>query len=477
MRRAPSLVVALGLVASIVAAGAVGAAGASAADADPSFVYDGDQLTLHSGPGQNVTGQTDLEAGTVVEVMVESETPTNPFLMRDKAVVQDDGSFTAHFDLSNLDPRSNVSVRATAEGGEEIGEVAAAVYPCNGQCPDATHDPDPELTPSASGGDEGTDGLLADDVVEGRQGETIEIPVRVHDSSAVTVVVGSEDDGYRIDATVRDGTGDGRVTLLFNTTAAGYPGETVTVGDRSDSVTVTDDETRLGGVLDPGAYELRLYRGQNATGDADVVGSVLVREAQVEERDSNRDPPLWMDEFGLRNEVLTTYSGEVATINVSFDDERTATIAIGDDAAAYELVVTVEDANGDGRATVRFDTAAGTTDAPLRVGEGDSVVRTDQSGNVSRALPPETYDVSLYRGQNASGSADVVGSLVVRSFPSETNSGEVPGATDAADGADTATARNATGSSPGNDVPTPAVVGLGSVGLLAFAGLVARSVA
>lgn len=463
MRRVASLLAALLLATSVLAG-----AGAAQASDHEGFVYEGDQLVLHNGPGQNVTGQTDLEPGTVVQVSVESTNPKEPFVSRPEAVVRADGSFTANFSLDALapEPETDLEVSATVVGtGETIDEVTAEVYPCNGQCPDETIASGPDEEPTETSGESAGD-LLAQGVITVEQGDTATIPVVLDNASTVTVAIGSDGVNYRINATVSDGNGDGRVDLLFNTTAAGNEGETLSVENSSDSLTITDDEDKIGDILDPAGYDLHLYRG-TSTDEVASMGTLQILSGSVDSDD--------MQDLELENDVITTYSGEAAPLNLTLTDGERATLRIMHDDMDFSVTATVQDGNGDDRIPLVFDTAVGSVETPIRtVQDADAVVDTNVTrGGVTR-LPSSIYAIDLYLGGDATGDKDEIGSLSVQQFPEDgPSSGGGSSAADAAASGDDAGTEgtNATQSTPANGA---VLVGGGVVGLAAVLGVATK---
>jgi len=120
---------------------------------------------------------------------------------------------------------------------------------------------------------------FAESVVRGRQGETVAIPVVLADAKAATVSIGSPESGYEINATLRDGNGDGRVRLLFDSAAAGRDGSTLSAAADADSVTVEPgSEVALDGRLDPSEYDLSLYRGIDTGGGPADIGTLALSE-------------------------------------------------------------------------------------------------------------------------------------------------------------------------------------------------------
>lgn len=234
--------------------------------------HDGDRLTLAAGPGQEITGETDLEPGSEVTVRIESEDPARPFVIRPEVTVAEDGRFTAVVNLSH----GRVGTNFTAElrhGGETLDEVDGRIVECDGDC-----EPVPETeTPTHTPLDADSPGLAS--VVQVTQGETARIPMAFGERDALTFVVdGEEDVDYRLDATVRDGDGDGRATLLLNTSAAGDPPRTLTTVGNSDTVELIEPEPLRSVPLNATEYHMYLFPEGVTEGDWLTINTLSVNE-------------------------------------------------------------------------------------------------------------------------------------------------------------------------------------------------------
>jgi hypothetical protein len=121
------------------------------------------------------------------------------------------------------------------------------------------------------------------------KGRTTQVPITLDEAEAATLAVNGGD--YALRATVRDGSGDERVTLRLNTSARTDP--RVTTVDGTDSVTLHAEE----GSIEPGEYRLTLYRGANATRDGrpspdfwSASGTLVVSEAPSTPSPGSRTP-------------------------------------------------------------------------------------------------------------------------------------------------------------------------------------------
>ncbi|WP_277541790.1 DUF7827 domain-containing protein [Haloarcula laminariae] len=73
-----------------------------------------DEIVLQAGPGQEVTGDTNLAPGTTVETTLDSDTSGDPFVKRPEATVESDGTFTAVADFSDNSAGSEFTAEAIA---------------------------------------------------------------------------------------------------------------------------------------------------------------------------------------------------------------------------------------------------------------------------------------------------------------------------------------------------------------------------
>ena len=190
-------------------------------------------------------------------------------------VVADDGdSLTvteSEPDLpSTLDPAAYPYRVFAGRATDNASTVGRLVIEANG-----TADEEFEVDSSADFGFE-------EPVVQGRQGETARIPLVLATADAATVSIGSPDTNYEINATVRDGNGDSRVVLLFDTTAAGHDEPTLETAADADAVAVeSGSEVALDSPLAATNYDLSLYRGTDTAGQPDAIGTLAVNDGNT----------------------------------------------------------------------------------------------------------------------------------------------------------------------------------------------------
>lgn len=87
---------------------------------------DGDEVTSHPESDQTIAGETSLEAGSEVRARVRSAADS-PFLETESTEVDDDGTFEAAFDLSDVEPGTELTIQVRHDGKtllETDGRVA-----------------------------------------------------------------------------------------------------------------------------------------------------------------------------------------------------------------------------------------------------------------------------------------------------------------------------------------------------------------
>lgn len=136
----------LGLATLLIAgAGVVAATDApSATRAENTTVdHDGEAVTLAAGSNATLTGETTLEPGTGLELLVRSS-GENAFLLTDETTVREDGRFVARFDTSSVPAGTNATVLVRGDG-RELTEVSARLVA------EGTSTSAPSPSPSATG--------------------------------------------------------------------------------------------------------------------------------------------------------------------------------------------------------------------------------------------------------------------------------------------------------------------------------------
>jgi len=125
-------------------------------------------------------------------------------------------------------------------------------------------------------------------IIRVKQGNTGRIPIVLATADAATVSIGSPDTNYEINATVRDGNGDDRVVLLFDTTAAGHDEPTLETAADADAVAVeSGSEVALDSQLAAANYDLSLFRGTEAADQPDVIGTLVVTDGTTTSADAS----------------------------------------------------------------------------------------------------------------------------------------------------------------------------------------------
>jgi hypothetical protein len=262
---------------------AIAPIGAQTTTAEPTATidYEGGTLTLEAAPSQQITGETSLPPGTRVTVRVESTSASSPFLQQLEATVTEDGTFTTSGDMSPFPAGASFDA-IVVYNGTTIERVPGEIAACSGDCTATATDTDASATAAAS------DPGFADDVLQVRQGQSVEIPIVVGDREQVTLSVGGQRVDYRLDATVVDGDGDGRVVVAFETARAGREAPTVSTVGPDDRVAI-DAETTPPDGLDPAEYGLTLTRSGTDQSTVDT-GTLVILNTVESDTAGGSDP-------------------------------------------------------------------------------------------------------------------------------------------------------------------------------------------
>ncbi|WP_372480358.1 BGTF surface domain-containing protein [Halomicrobium sp. HM KBTZ05] len=477
MRRLATLLAALLVGSAIAATPAAAAAETTTAPTGttaPSvpFDYEGDNLTLSAGYGQQVTGQLDRPAGTEVSVALRSEESDQPFLRRDSATVQDDGSFAVQFDLSVVEPDSDAVAILYADG-ERIANQSVHIESCGDACTKQSQNASDGSASSTDVSGDGNGVRLADTLVSVRNGETAAFDVQFGDADTATVSLSTEGpDGeptWEIVATVRDTDDDGTATVQFDTAAAGSDAPTLTA---DDELTITRESSLSDDALDPAEYALAVDDGTEID-EPESIGTVAVMTdiqnddtdegaASAETGDANAS-----DGVQLNSSIVSVRNGETAAFDVQFGDADAATVSLStegtDGEPTWEVVATVRDTDDDGTATVQFDTAAVGSDAPTLTAD-DELTITRESSLSDDALDPASYDLAVDDGTEIDD-PESIGTVAVTAGTQDSGASE----RDETDAGDTDDEEPATESQ--DNVKNASIVGGGILALLAVLGV------
>jgi hypothetical protein len=407
------------------------------AQATPSATLEpAENLTLAAGMGQAIRGRSNLPPGNRVTVRFQGTDGRLPPL-ETEAVVDDRGRFVAVADLSGVPTGADIRLSVDYEGAR-LTERRVRVAGCDGPCRSGRESTAPNATMFT-----GRNGTTSPRVIETVQGRRVRLPLSLGDAERATLSIGGPAGSYALDAVVRDGDDDGRVTLVFDTANASYADRAVrSVGD-ADVATVRHAPDREARALDAGEYPLVLYRGT----DTDrLVGLLVVRP-----RADGGSGEATATRFTFRRSPLTTEKGRTTQVPVTLDEAEAATIVVN--GSDYALRATVRDGSGDERVTLRLNTSTGADPRVTTVEEADAVTLHAEEESVD----PGEYRLALYRGANVTrdgqASPDLwsaSGTLVV----SEAASTPSPGSR-----------------TPVGGLSLPALGALGLGGLLAVAGL------
>ncbi|MFC6737216.1 BGTF surface domain-containing protein, partial [Halolamina salina] len=362
--------------------------------------YEGESVTVANGSAQTISGTADLPEGESVEIRIRATGDTQPkFFKTESATVDGNGTWSATFDFSEQTAGGTFNV--TVEAGDATANATGEIVACDGGCVEPTPEPD--------------DGVAID-----------------YEGDAVTVANGST---QVVSGTAAEPTGTEIVVSLRST------GDTRPNFFRTSTAVVTEDGTWATAFnfsfLDAGAtfsVEASTEDGTNsATAEAEVVrcGGDCAdtppsdTPTPIPEQTTTATPGSNGSDEGaaveLTESVVDTVRGDVATIDIRFDGADTATLTVGSEAAGYVLDLQVRDADGDGEATVYFDTElAGREGETVSVSSGDELsVRSEDS--LPAALDAGEYDLQV-AAAGADGNSDVGTLFVSEADPRATDS-------------------------------------------------------
>ncbi|WP_255150011.1 BGTF surface domain-containing protein [Halorarius halobius] len=362
--------------------------------------------TLSAGPGQAIHGRTNLSAGTEVTVRLAAETGRVPPLVT-TAVVDQRGRFRAVADLQGVSPGTRLDVTVHLRS-VRLDAERVRVGPCERNCAPPPGARDDLASPFVD-----RNGSVVDTV----RGGTVGLPILVGDRGRATLSVGGPNGSYRFDAVLVDRDGDGEVTVLFDTGAAGNLSRALGAAGPSDEVRIsgTPSLPPNGSLLDAGEYPLTVFQGANAGGTP----ALLVVYPQSSDSDA-------VTEFGFGRTPLTVERGRTATLPLRLDESRTATVVV--DGEAYSLRAVVRDGSGDERVRLDYETTGDGRVSLSAVAPADEVRVLERAG----ALAAGEYDLSLYRGTVPTGEEPppdlwaARGTLIVAESPGTPTGGDTP---------------------------------------------------
>jgi len=228
---------------------------------EASTSLDKDTWTFESADNQSITGTSTHRPGTSVTIRIESQDPANPFVVRQRVTVQENGTFEAEFDLSRLPVGTNLSIRLSDYTGT-VGRATGRV------------------------GDDGPSVSLVDDSVSVARGDIARLHVEMNDTDTGYLAIDDRAYPYEYQATVRlhDADGDGEVTVRFDTFAAGQYDGVVGARGVDEASLVAGSETNLSTVLRRDEYDL----GVTVTRGAALEDPQDVARLRVESRSADQ---------------------------------------------------------------------------------------------------------------------------------------------------------------------------------------------
>ena len=219
--------------------------------------------------------------------------------------------------------------------------------------------------------------------VEVLSGESAEIPVSLpanHDATLHVVVPNSTDP---LTATLTDGDGDGEVVVTLATSERTAESR-LAVGGEADSLAVADSGSIDGDADSSGPYSIALRPGGDTSIACDAVARSRVTVRQL-------------GNYSLPARSSAT-AGDTVEIPLTLPANGSADVRIEAPDSDHHLTVRADDGDGDGRVTVRFDTAKAGTEAEL-VSTASDADRAEVRGKSvpldGAAFAAGTYDLTL----------------------------------------------------------------------------------
>jgi len=149
---------------------------------------------------------------------------------------------------------------------------------------------------------------------------------------------------------------------------------------------------------------------------------------------------------GFGESTITDARGDIVEIPVTIEETDTATVTVGSVDDGFRQNVTIEDNNGDGEVLLEFNTYTATSGVSGKIfgvynaedvssSDQDVVVNVEPADQtVSSLLEPGDYDLEVVTGDDASVSADNVGTLIIEERSTDAiNSWTAPSGTSIAD--------------------------------------------
>jgi len=206
------------------------------------------------------------------------------------ATFNDEGN-TAGFEASNIDEdddEDRITVSGVTRGDYEanFSGVDAGQYTFDFEADDTTASSSASVNVSEAGDG---DIQFEEDVVQDQVGDVADITLQMENTDEGTIVIGSSDQNYWLEANVEDGDNDGEVTVQFNsyTAGSGAPDDQkVWAEDDDDTVTFqkeggsyTNADPAGDNMLGATEYDMNVTTGLNAeVTEADEVGALSLQE-------------------------------------------------------------------------------------------------------------------------------------------------------------------------------------------------------
>ena len=358
----------------------------------------------------------------IVEVTLRSNADGSAVVERRDVTLDDTGDARFKFTAATVGEAGsgNYTVEVT-DAGTGARNQSALIRVVAADVTDSSSDSDVVEEPDEEG-----EASFRSTVVKQHAGDVASFGIELHQTDAATVTVGSDEDGFRANATVVDRDGDGTVRVRFNTAAVigattlpsdggavfGVVGKDESGDGAADAVvdagiTANQDLTEA---IEPGNYTLTVRPDMVSNAAATDTGTLVVGSA-VPRNLTNWVAPAG-SVFSARDDVSEAIKADRLT--------RTSEIAAGD-VVVHRLVVpglAGEFARQSGTPTEAFFALSG-TDADARYGLNIARVGANDANLTGQTVPSsDGGDLYVPGEDNASVVADPANDTYVIAYES-----------------------------------------------------------
>ena len=125
----------------------------------------------------------------------------------------------------------------------------------------------------------------------------------------------------------------------------------------------------------------------------------------------------------LDESIVSVERGDSASLRLTLEDARQATVVVGGPDVGYNVTIEVVDVDGDGTVPLTFDTGSVGMEATRFsvANDVDDYATPNAAPDPDGTVSPGDYPISVYAGHGVGGEPTDVGTLVVNEAPPPTN--------------------------------------------------------